>query len=53
MNRPDHKEQPPLNYDEWSTPADDFFEDFITDSAGYLGCGCHCSQREHTCIPDY
>ena len=21
----------------------------ITDTAGYLSCGCHCSQRDHTC----
>lgn len=23
----------------------------LLDSAGYLACGCHGSQREHTCIP--
>jgi hypothetical protein len=23
----------------------------ITDVAGYLSCGCHGTQREHTCIP--
>lgn len=24
----------------------------ITDSAGYLSCGCHGSQKEHTCKPN-
>jgi hypothetical protein len=23
----------------------------ITDVGGYLSCGCHATQREHTCIP--
>jgi hypothetical protein len=23
----------------------------IADSAGYLACGCHGSQRDHTCEP--
>ena len=23
----------------------------VTDWAGYLPCGCHGSQRDHTCIP--
>ncbi|MGC5318530.1 hypothetical protein ACPXB5_07285 [Micromonospora arida] len=23
----------------------------LLDSAGYLACGCHGSQGEHTCIP--
>lgn len=25
----------------------------ITDPAGYLPCGCHGSQRDHTCKDDY
>ena len=23
----------------------------LLDSGGYLSCGCHGSQRDHTCIP--
>ena len=26
-------------------------EDFLLDTGGYLACGCHGSQRDHTCDP--
>jgi hypothetical protein len=41
----------------WTTIADDRGSDGdttdwpIVDSAGYLPCGCHGSQRDHTCEP--
>ena len=30
-------------------PDDDPIEDPVLDVGGYLACGCHGSQREHTC----
>ncbi len=35
--------------DEHNTPAS-YFEP-IVDTGGYLSCGCHGSQRDHTCGP--
>jgi hypothetical protein len=31
--------------------ADATVDEPIADVAGYLSCGCHGSQRDHTCIP--
>ncbi|MFG1658092.1 hypothetical protein ACGFIY_16345 [Micromonospora chersina] len=31
--------------------CDTGIEDPLVDVAGYLPCGCHASQRDHTCIP--
>ncbi len=29
----------------------DAWHDLLLDSGGYLSCGCHGSQRDHTCGP--
>lgn len=29
------------------------FDEPIDDAAGYLNCGCHGSQRDHTCEPPF
>ena len=34
-----------------TTPADEAVDEPIPDVGAYLSCGCHGTQRHHTCIP--